>query len=62
MYSLSSGQEAMWLRHVNDPADASYHTAFAARIASRLDVVRLREALSRVVERHASLHEHVSVR
>lgn len=52
---LSYGQQALWFLHQLAPESAAYSIAAAARIHSALDVVALKQALQKLVERHPAL-------
>jgi hypothetical protein len=53
--SLSENQRGMWFLQQLAPTSAAYNVAFAVSIVSPLDVEALREALQRLVDRHAIL-------
>jgi amino acid adenylation domain-containing protein len=52
---LSSGQKALWFLHSSAPASSAYHVAFSAHIHSAVDVVALRRAMQKIVDRHPLL-------
>lgn len=55
VFPLSHGQRALWYLHQLAPDSAAYHTAFGARIHSRIDAPALRAAFERLVDRHSML-------
>ncbi|MEV0256062.1 amino acid adenylation domain-containing protein [Streptomyces sp. NPDC050732] len=54
-HPLSYGQRSMWLLHRVDPAGASYHISFAARVRGAVDGGALHAALRSLAGRHEAL-------
>ncbi|SEU29100.1 non-ribosomal peptide synthetase [Stigmatella erecta] len=60
IFSLASGQKALWLLQQQAPDGAAYNTPFALRIRSQVDVGALKRAFEMVAARHPSLRTTVS--
>ena len=54
-HPLTPGQKALWFLRQLEPDGATYNLAGAARVRSFVDVVALRRAFQRLVDRHAAL-------
>lgn len=52
---LSAQQHQIWILHNFSPDSFAYTTQFSVRLAGTVDVPRLEDALSRIVERHEIL-------
>ena len=52
---LSFAQEQLWLLHQMDPGNAAYNVVEALRLRGSLDLVALRHALDKLLERHQVL-------
>jgi amino acid adenylation domain-containing protein len=59
-FALSYGQQAQWLHEQAEGVHATYNIAHAARIHGPLNVTALRNAIVRLVERHAMLRSTFS--
>ena len=58
---LSVGQQRLWFLQTRDPVDTTLNVCVAYRLSGRLDVARLRAALSDVVGRHEILRTSYGV-
>ena len=61
-YPLSHGQRALWTLYELDPASSGYNVECQWRIASEVDSGMLRQALQRLVDRHAVLRTTFATR
>ena len=54
-FPVSITQQALWFLHQTNPNSASYNTAFAVKILSNIDAVKLANVLQQIVERYSAL-------
>jgi amino acid adenylation domain-containing protein len=52
---LSYNQRSLWFLHQLDPQNTAYNIANAVRIRSKLNILSLREAFHKLIDRHPSL-------
>ncbi|WP_039309419.1 condensation domain-containing protein, partial [Pectobacterium betavasculorum] len=63
MPPLSLAQQRLWfLAQMDEAAGAAYVIAGGFRLCGKLDVAALRQALDRIVARHAALRTHIDSR
>jgi len=55
VFSVTAGQQSLWLLNCKDPTSAAYNVAFAACICDSLPVVAMKRAWQLIVNRHAAL-------
>jgi hypothetical protein len=61
-HPLSYNQQPMWFLQQLAPDSPAFHTSFAARIYSRVDVLALKWALQTLIERHSALRTTFVIR